>query len=598
MHSKKLFIFTCFIISLFLTFLTSGCSDLSGGESFSQGIKITVISTDSSISFARTIMPESVSADKLTYVIAYRSVSDNEKSFSIEKEIKVVATGSEGYFYKDFGSGIYIIFLYAFNEENIEHAKNAGYEISKMGISQLKTYAGFSGNATIDTSNSAQNSIFLTANKYTGAAAGYAKVTISNSNDWKIPAGYAVYAGIYKENSYDDESRVYPSNGVDYSLFSSSSSDLSFETKTFSVSLPSGIYSFVIKYVSDKATYIYEEKLIVYANLTSSKTLVLPEIINKKPNAPSCLIAGYIEPETDSKGMESGYYKIQLAWHDNSLIETGFKIQILDVSNGNEISAPQTDTEYEALENSNESSEIYTSTSSSSFSQIINATAGLNATTATFSLPLGKRFVTRICAVNDSGDSEWTYISKNGKQSYTNPDDVSQTSTLDSSYKPFAADCETINLYRINYYYQGGEITALKNGTVQISPCQIQYGSQHSASSKVAILNPDGITQNAYITDNGTEINETILTLTNKTSFWNCWLKNEDSKSKKVSQSENYIQADSYVSGIKYYSDSKGTEANIQPTKDNFSSGTYYVRKVTISPYKGYENVSFIASYN
>ncbi len=583
-----------FAVFLVLLSVFAGCSDISDDSSQTSATKIIIGCKDNSISFARTIMPATVSADELTYVLAYKNTSTNETSYTLDTEVSVEQDeSSTGFFYKNFESGVYIILLYAFNSENLTHAESAGYTLSSMKIEQIRTYAGFSGNATIDTTASSEkNIVFLTANKYANAATGYFSLSISNQNDWQIPAGYAVLAGIYKENSYDDDSRVYPSNGADYSLFSASSSDASFGTQTFSGLLSSGIYSFVLKYKNDSNQFIYEDELIVYANMTSSKSLSIQEVINKVPEAPSGLISAYKEPETDSSGNESGYYTMQLAWRDNSLTETGFTVELLDVSGNDDVETPGSDSAYETLEKSYGESIVYSSTASSSAYEI-DESLGINTTTATFKLPLGKRFVTRICAVNGTGNSDWAYLNKTETLTYTDESDSSKTTKIDSSYTPFDAGCETINLYRITYEYNSGTISALKDGTSQAEPATTIYKSQ--LSSGIAILNPDGITENTYHDSDGNEISGATLTLTLDSTFWNNWYINSEESS--VSKTESYIQITSYVSGIKYYSDSTGAELSEQPTEDNFSSGTFYARQVELSPYTGYANVNFLANY-
>lgn len=544
-------------IAVFLVLLSVlvGCSDISTDDSSeTTATKIIIGCKDNSISFARTIMPATVSADELTYILAYKNTSANETSYTLDTEISVEQKeSSTGFFYENFESGVYVILLYAFNQENITHAQNAGYTLSSMSLEQIRTYAGFSGNATIDTATSSEkNIVFLTANKYANAATGYFSVSISNEKDWQIPAGYTVLAGIYKENSYDDDSRIYPSNGADYSLLSASSSDASFGTQTFSGLLSAGTYSFVLKYKNDSNQFIYEDELIVYANMTSSKSLSISEVINKEPDAPSGLIAAYKEPETDSSGNTSGFYTMHLAWHDNSLTETGFIVEILDVSNNNEVETPESDSEYEALEKSYGESIVYSSASSTSAYKI-DESLGINTTTATFSLPLGQRFVTRVCAVNSSGNSAWAYLNKTGTLTYTDESDSSKSTAIDSSYTPFDAGCETINLYRITYEYNSGTISALKDEASVAEPATTIYKSQ--LSSGIAILTPDGITENTYLAEDGTEITGATLTLTNSdsSSSWKCWRKNSDEESNEITSP--YL-------------------------------------------YTGYENVNFLASYN
>ena len=218
--------------------------------------------------------------------------------------------------------------------------------------------------------------------------------------------------------------------------------------------------------------------------------------------------------------------------------------------------------------------------------------------------PLEHRFVARICAENDVGQSAYTYLDlhkdattactagtelKDGL-GYTTltPQTSSSEVSLASGCAKFDDDVTSINLYRIKYYLSGGTF-ADAAGTLAATamPNIITYHSQHNAmdsgspkaeasTSKTAILTPNSkaattspvaaavnVTKNTYLDTTGTEQTEKYLQLKNGDLYW-----------------------------LKWTIDSAG--GTDYPTTASTEAPTYNIPNV----YTGYENLQLFAIYN
>ena len=388
-----------------------------------------------------------------------------------------------------------------------------------------------------------------------------------------------------------------------------------------------GNYNLVIKIISPaKKTYTYSESLIILPGRKTEGTIDLPNIIDYPPTQPASFIAGYAKPLTS----DQDYYTVDFAWTDTSYCERGFRLEILlaDKDQNTFFTTPKTDDEWNTLMNTTLSLDATKKAESTTYwrngfdtnllvlnksnfqtyvNTITDGTGSLymNGKHLSMKFPLEHRFVARICAENDVGQSAYTYLDlhkdattactagtelKNGL-GYTTltPQTTSTAVPLAGGCAKFDDDVTSINLYRIKYYLSNGTF-ADAEGTLTAAemPNIITYHSQHNAmvdgklkaeasTSKTAILTPnskaataadagDGVTatKNTYLDTTGKEQKDKYLQLKNGDLYWLKWTIDSAGGS-----------------------DYPTTETTIDTKKYN-----------TPSVYTGYENLQLFAIYN
>ena len=95
---------------------------------------------------------------------------------------------------------------------------------------------------------------------------------------------------------------------------------------------------------------------------------------------------------------------------------------------------------------------------------------------ATVALPLGKRYLARICAVNDAGDSAFCYVDFGN----------AVPAALTTNYSKFAADSKVVNRYRLSYNLLGGTITIPGSPDTTSTNDIIEYRTQNTVTNGTA----------------------------------------------------------------------------------------------------------------
>ena len=388
-----------------------------------------------------------------------------------------------------------------------------------------------------------------------------------------------------------------------------------------------GNYNLVIKIIaSPTRTYTYSESLIILPGRKTVGTIDLPNIIDYPPTQPASFIAGYAKPLTS----DQDYYTVDFAWTDTSYCERGFRLEILlaDKDQNTFFTTPKTDEEWKDLMNTTLSLDAAKKAASttdwkngfdtnllvlnkSNFQTYVNTiTDGtgslyMNGKHLSMKFPLEHRFVARICAENDVGQSAYTYLDLHQTATtactagteltnglgYTTltPQTSSSAVSLASGCSKFDNDVTSINLYRIKYYLSNGTF-ADAEGTLAATamPNIITYHSQHNAmdegkpkaeasTSKTAILTPNSkaataadagdavtVTKNTYFDTTGAEQKDIYLQLKNGDLYW-----------------------------LKWTIDSAGG-TDYPTTETTIDTKKYNIPKV----YTGYENLQLFAIYN
>ena len=213
-------------------------------------------------------------------------------------------------------------------------------------------------------------------------------------------------------------------------------------------------------------------------------------------------------------------------------------------------------------------------------------------------MPLGKRYLARIRAVSEAGESAWVYAQNptDASPSYTIPvteitaEDVKLSSTKTLTGKKFATNI--INLYRISYMPNGGSFESAQQTVFYFS--QTQDGT--------AIMCPDGTHDNnaPYVATSST------ISLKQGNIIWTNWKINQTSG--KTYPNIFNAAGDSLDATKLYYvattldtPDINGNTsyyviASKQPSDDSELTGKF-VNSGVPQNYKGFSNLILYANY-
>lgn len=261
--------------------------------------------------------------------------------------------------------------------------------------------------------------------------------------------------------------------------------------------LAPGTYSFILEFenTSTQIKWTWNDRIMIFPGDKTDETQYLQEIIMKSPKAPEWLYASAVTtstspyiPKTNAFDASDDYYQVVFQWADWALEsdkpedicnETHFELQISDITgikadtvdftNKNETAslfkhteATESDPEkYETnFKDSGDQSQtypvmIFDQSYPSKKPYYVDGSMLANNQKLTVNLELGKQYVARIRAVNDTGASDWTYVELK-KDILHFPTKVAIERahiTLDGEY--FKGS--TINNYRVRYYLNGGE---------------------------------------------------------------------------------------------------------------------------------------------
>ncbi|MCI5518827.1 MAG: hypothetical protein MR424_03165 [Treponema sp.] len=625
------------LLSIFVVFVLSSCNNYFNETAYyadvntpvssesTKTITITATSEENIVNFAapsasaRTLLPAAIGASDLKFYIGAKKAGDSV--YGTFAEVTFTATGGStttGTITATYDLASYEFKLYALPSATTV-AENQLSDSTLKGLAILAAYAA------ADLRYNDSVNFYLSSNSLTNNGT----FDIGITSSWQIPTGYSVKVGVY---GVDTNTLVYPSDATGEREISTGGAKInaigasSFKNET---GMAPGNYNLVIKIIaSPTRTYTYSESLIILPGRKTGGTIDLPNIIDYPPTQPASFIAGYAKPLTS----DQDYYTVDFAWTDTSYCERGFQLEILlaDKDQNTFFTTPKTDKEWDDLMNTTLSLDATKKAASKTdwrngfdtnllvlnkknFQTYVNTiTDGtgslyMNGKHLSMKFPLEHRFVARICAENDVGQSAYTYLDlhqntttactagtelKNGL-GYTTltPQTTSSAVSLASGCAKFDDDVTSINLYRIKYYLSGGTFAdAAETLTAAEMPNIITYHSQHNAmdmdsgspkaeasTSKTAILTPNSkaattspvasavnVTKNTYLDTTGTEQTEKYLQLKNGDLYWLKWTIDSAGGS-----------------------DYPTTETTIDTKKYN-----------TPNVYTGYENLQLFAIYN
>lgn len=508
--------------------------------------------SDSMNQNSRTIMPCNKSSDFI-YYLYYKDFTKANTNGYIESINFEPLTETTGTVTHNFAKTYYEFELFALTKKmNNKMQSNFG----ELTRSTLQTYASLRASTFVDLRYEERTVFHLKANTLSTGKGSF-EINIKN-DDWLVNGDYSVTAGLY---SIDDDSLVYPSSPFvlrstqagDSSInqvFSSFESDVEKLIQT----VKTGTYNLIIKYILyDSAhttiinTFEYSEKINILMNQTTTADFVIPDFLNKKPEAPSKLTAAYELPKSDN----SEYYTVEFIWEDNSKTEQYFNLELLRTDSDASIPLITSDETWESLSVTYGGSESYDYLSSKKSIFFVDGSLSKNSASYTMKLPLGSRYVARIKAVNNAGSSSWAYITFPTNQDFENSQMV-----FNSDFSLFnsetSGDVTTINLHRIKYETRNGTFKALKDSTPADLPLTVFYNIQHNTTQNPLLMfYPNGssceyITSMKVSVDNITTINVDSLNLTfdDNSNPWQYWTKDFFTDDIPITSKSSYTYSD------------------------------------------------------
>lgn len=542
---------------------------------------------------ARTILPNTVTASYYDYYLGQMNVTSGATEYTINKidssALDASENGYTGTITADFPLAEFNFVLYAV----------------KAGATVTSTTTWFNTNAvlvayqTADLRYHDEISFYLKANTNSAAGNGTVIVHLANQEGWTLGEGWTVTAGIYALDPDTSGADVlaYPTTSATELVAKTTDTsttlgayDATAKTYTYNTpwdgttttaSLKQGNYNLIVKYTQTNSTNAvtgyaeYNERVIVLANQTSEKTIEIPQVIEKAPEPPCAFIVEYEDPATKASS-STDTYTAYFAWNGDLISnELGFELQIMQIDDtsyyitddakdlGATVSTGSlaNDTAWDAAITNGATLYANLAKDTATIQEyFVGGSLFKNHTEIALKLKLGHRYYARLRAVNDTGNSAWSYayLVKSGSltdSKYTCADsthnhvtgtDYTSTVTLGSNPTCFENDVELINRFRISYSLNGGTYANLKSTSTEALPDTVVYESQHNkidgttvsnaaSNNYVEIVTPDGVTENTYwATSSGKTARITAankVTLKNSSiGVWKNWLLNTDAQ--------------------------------------------------------------------
>lgn len=534
-------------------FMFSGCTQLTDPVNVYNGngnnnvnavgettnITINVSSSENIIKFAdastaRTILPSAIDGTKensVFYIWGTNSITS--ETFGPE-EITFDATdgsnGTKGTVKKLFSRSAYELNLAYVSPANKEKLDTEIPDGSTNPDSDLVIkYASLTANTDVDLRYNEKVYFYLTPNTDGSAQAGSLTLTVKALGWDPTETQYAGYTMATELQNKKEGSVVTNSNTILSGAIGSASSVLTSTPDAANYvipSVPAGTYEFVVSFTKNGKTYTTSEDVIILANEPTTGTFDVLDIIEKVPNAPTGFVATYQDSTTNLN--DATYYNVALTWvADNIKNENYFELETLELldtcANTTAATTITTDAEWSSTINtkyqpanvrkvvwSNQSratkvdnSDVTSLTWAESKECTIYKDGDLkrNSEQVIMQLPLGSRYFARIRAVNDAGESAWTYLDLDGG-----------TDETPAGYKKFTANDYYINRFQVRYNLNGG---VKEDGDLELNKFYTYNGTE--IEIPVAKTSADDTTPTLVITK-GVDPNK---------DYWQKWTKTD-----------------------------------------------------------------------
>ncbi|WP_296324242.1 hypothetical protein [Treponema sp. UBA3813] len=572
---KKIAKITALAVGLF-ALLFAGCSDISTADatisttpsSSSDSYKsltLGVTSSSNLVDFSgssddgRTILPTAQQVGNLYFYLCSKNNTAKATAYAAPVNVTVTAdttdtTGRTGTVVINLKKADYDFKLYAVAKGSNTTAPTYATEAAVQLDAVLVGYA----NADIRTDDKVD--FYLTSEGLTKNGSVSLKLY---TDGWKLSdyEGYSPSAKITftKKTTMDSTTYnagdTYSGSNKDFSATNDPANPLGDSvpsTANYTVTVAPGTYNFEVSFAGSGTgakTYTWSDRLIVLPGQATEQTIGIPLVIAKKPAAPTDFKAGYIDPTNDT----TQYYTAEFVWNGESIDnEEKFVLQLMSLP------ATVTDT-YLTTYNTAVTNASATQTALQSAWDTLSSYAGTgsvkeysndfygdeyvwvagslqkNNSMAQFKLLLGSRYVARLCARNDAGDSDWAYATLN------------TAITADAGTGAVAANKFTsisINRFRVEYDLSGGTLKDKSDAdvdTVYYYCQEFKTTSGSTTTGGIEIMDASGKADYTFNVTNATPavtVEEPKLTLSGST--WTNWLLNNANYNEVNVSPENY----------------------------------------------------------
>lgn len=215
-------------------------------------------------------------------------------------------------------------------------------------------------------------------------------------------------------------------------------------------SVAAGTYLFEVTFqkVGTETVFYWNDDIKILPDAATEVEVGITPTIDLPPAAPTGFKAGYIDD------LSNEYYDLEFVWDASAINnESNFKIELLSITDAvQDASAthPTTDGQWTTIEGiTTDASVSYDNNFVGNKFVYKKGSLGKNSQYAVFIAAYGKRYVARICSVNDIGTSEWVYCDiASGIEANPSTGAVEATGFKSS----------TINRYKVTYNLSNGTL--------------------------------------------------------------------------------------------------------------------------------------------
>ena len=340
---------------------------------------------------------------------------------------------------------------------------------SSMAESDVLSKALFLGKTEADLRTSTDTvSFYLSSDTLTGSANVSLKLMTSG---WSVPDDYTVTAGITKKT----DGTAVGGAATSVSLTSTVPDSANF-TRT---GVTAGTYNFEVTFTKDTKSFVWSDTIIIAPNHDIEQIVKIPDVIDLPPAAPTAFNATFKDPDS----LTEDKYKVQFDWAATATVnELYFQIELLEIPSSaawtdiNSDTSTAWDNAYRTTLGNVSDSNYLTTLGKDFYGNLsqgwVAGSLRKNNNTIAVELPLGKRYLARICAVNDAGNSAYAYVDF---------DNTDVPAALTTGYAKFYADSKVINRYRLTYNLLGGTVTPA-SGSASTADI-VEYRTQNTVAN-------------------------------------------------------------------------------------------------------------------
>lgn len=495
--------------------------------------------SESSSKSARDILPEAQQVGNLWFYLC--SKNNTAKASSFTNPVAVTVNEDENDTTHHTGSVVinlkkadYDFILYAVPKgENEQTAPS----FDETPITQQAVLVGYA-NADIRTDDKVD--FYLTAEGLTATGSVSLKLFTAG---WKI----SEYPG-YKANvriTYTKDTKIDQtthSSGAVVDASPKEISNLPYEEPddaNYAITIRPGTYNFEVEFKKDSRSYTWSDRIVVLPGQATKKTVGIPLVIDKAPAKPKDFKVGYIDPANET----TQYYTAEFVWDGTDINnEEKFVVQLMSLPSS--VTGERLTTFNAAITANNAAqsdldaawNELKTHAGADSVVEYSNDFYGdeyvwvagslqKNNEMAQFRLLLGSRYVARICARNNAGDSDWVYATLNSAIVADNTKGIVAAKAFTSI---------SINRYRVEYDLAGGTLVDDSDPDPQTVGTVYYYcqnfkttAANGTETGGVKIMDASGKDQYTFdVTDADPALTVSSPKLMLGTNTWTNWLLN------------------------------------------------------------------------